>query len=242
LYVFDSAGTRIDSFMLSDVSNGANQATILIATDEATAFFNVDADLAMTAVIPPRGGKICFDATSIDCMSWGNYTGSTAGVGTPFNQCGGLEPGQAARRRLDICGSATLLEFCDDANNSSTDFVVATPAPRNNLNVTGTIPPSTCGNGTLEGLEQCDDNNTNDGDGCSSSCQLEPPFCANEKGDLNGMGGLSPADAVIMLNCVFLDPTGCGLCYTDVNSDDSLTPSDAVAELNAVFLGTPFPC
>jgi cysteine-rich repeat protein len=30
-----------------------------------------------------------------------------------------------------------------------------------------------CGNGTVESGEQCDDNNTNNGDGCSSTCQLE---------------------------------------------------------------------
>ena len=243
LFVFDSAGTLINSFPLSDVLNGNNQAVILIATAEAETFFGITADAPMNPVITPRGGKVCFDATNVDCISWGKYIGSTAGVGTPFNQfCGGLQPGQAARRRLDICGSPTTLEFCDDANNSSTDFLLAVPAPRNNGNQNGIIPPATCGNGSIEGLEQCDDNNTDDGDGCSSSCQVEPPFCANEKGDLNGMGGLSPADAVLMLNCVFLDPTGCGLCYTDVNSDGGLTPSDAVAQLNAVFLGAPFPC
>lgn len=243
LFVFDSAGALISSFPLTDVPNGSNQATILIATPEAETFFGVTADAPMDPVIPPRGGKICYDATNIDCISWGKYTGSSAGTGTPFNQfCGGLEPGQAARRRLDICASPTLLEFCDDANNSSTDFVLALPAPRNNANQNGSIPSSACGNGTIEGLEQCDDNNTTDGDGCSSSCQVEPPFCANEKGDMNGMGGLTPADAVIMLNCVFLDPTGCGLCYSDVNSDGSLTPADAVTELNAVFLGALFPC
>ena len=33
--------------------------------------------------------------------------------------------------------------------------------------------PAVCGNGTLEGAEECDDNNTNDSDGCSSACQLE---------------------------------------------------------------------
>ena len=31
-----------------------------------------------------------------------------------------------------------------------------------------------CGNGTIESGEQCDDRNTNDDDGCSSSCQVEP--------------------------------------------------------------------
>jgi cysteine-rich repeat protein len=34
--------------------------------------------------------------------------------------------------------------------------------------------PEVCGNGLLEGIEQCDDLNTADGDGCSSFCQIEP--------------------------------------------------------------------
>ncbi len=34
-------------------------------------------------------------------------------------------------------------------------------------------PPPTCGNGVVEGTEECDDGNTMNGDGCSSTCQLE---------------------------------------------------------------------
>ena len=39
-----------------------------------------------------------------------------------------------------------------------------------------TAPPAdpVCGNGSLEAGEQCDDGNTLDGDGCSSSCRTEP--------------------------------------------------------------------
>ncbi|MBK8156805.1 MAG: DUF4215 domain-containing protein [Streptococcus sp.] len=33
----------------------------------------------------------------------------------------------------------------------------------------------TCGN-VISGAEQCDDGNTNNGDGCSSACQLESGF------------------------------------------------------------------
>ena len=33
-----------------------------------------------------------------------------------------------------------------------------------------------CGNGNLEGIEQCDDGNTLSGDGCSSTCQAEAAF------------------------------------------------------------------
>jgi choice-of-anchor A domain-containing protein len=36
-----------------------------------------------------------------------------------------------------------------------------------------------CGNGKVEYGEQCDDGNTNNGDGCSSTCQIEPSKCGN---------------------------------------------------------------
>lgn len=34
--------------------------------------------------------------------------------------------------------------------------------------------PPVCGDGTVEGDEQCDDGNTMDGDGCDASCMVEP--------------------------------------------------------------------
>lgn len=37
-----------------------------------------------------------------------------------------------------------------------------------------TLSPATCGNGTIETPEACDDGNTTAGDGCSSTCTLEP--------------------------------------------------------------------
>ena len=74
------------------------------------------------------------------------------------------------------------------------------------------------------------------------------PACAAAKGDLNGVGGLSPADVVLMLNCVFTGNGAgtvggdCNLCYADVNCLNGLTPSDVVLELLRVFNGQPFPC
>lgn len=35
------------------------------------------------------------------------------------------------------------------------------------------VTDGVCGNGAIEGAEQCDDGNTVDGDGCSASCALE---------------------------------------------------------------------
>ena len=45
------------------------------------------------------------------------------------------------------------------------------------LGCDGFVP--VCGNGVVEGDETCDDGNTADGDGCSSSCTLEDPVCGN---------------------------------------------------------------
>ena len=55
-------------------------------------------------------------------------------------------------------------------------------------------PPPTCccGDGVINGGEQCDDGNTVDGDGCSSTCQIEtpppppPPTCCCGDGTING--------------------------------------------------------
>jgi fibro-slime domain-containing protein len=37
-------------------------------------------------------------------------------------------------------------------------------------------PVAVCGDGVINGTEQCDDGNTRPGDGCSASCRLEPGF------------------------------------------------------------------
>ncbi len=41
----------------------------------------------------------------------------------------------------------------------------------------GNMP--TCGNGTREACEDCDDGNTQDGDGCSAACEVEQAVCGN---------------------------------------------------------------
>eukprot|EP01022_Parablepharisma_sp_SALTPOND_P013163 TRINITY_DN173_c2_g1_i5.p1 TRINITY_DN173_c2_g1~~TRINITY_DN173_c2_g1_i5.p1 ORF type:complete len:100 (-),score=2.11 TRINITY_DN173_c2_g1_i5:27-326(-) len=44
---------------------------------------------------------------------------------------------------------------------------------------------SVCGNGVREGSEQCDDGNTNSGDGCDSSCNVESGYiCSGERPDV----------------------------------------------------------
>jgi len=169
LTVFDAAGAMIGTVPFgNNVAIGLSQAKILVATKQATDFFNVPADFTLTTALPLRGGKVCFDVNQVDCVAWGNYTGSSVEVGTPYAQAAGLLLGRAAIRRLDIVAPNNTLENGDDTNQSSNDFINGLSAPRNNAGVAGTIPPSVCGNGVLEGLEQCEA-----GVGCSSTCTLD---------------------------------------------------------------------
>ena len=174
--VYDAAGTETGTFtFLAPVANSANQMTILLATVDAANLFNLSPDF----MLPPgslsaAGGHICWGgATPDECFAWGNFAGSQVGGGTPYHVRAGLIPGYAARRRVDICGTSAL-EACDDTDDTATDFITVIPDPITNAGVHGTLPPSTCANGTLEGLERCDDNNTTDGDGCSAICRIEP--------------------------------------------------------------------
>ena len=52
-----------------------------------------------------------------------------------------------------------------------------------NFKVRSVVSQPVCGNGIVEEGEQCDDGNTVNGDGCSSTCQTEvpppPPVCGN---------------------------------------------------------------
>jgi Ca2+-binding RTX toxin-like protein len=135
VFIFDAAGGQIEEFQLpTDVANGDNQATILIATSQAVTLFGLARDFGMTPVIPAAGGKACFDA--IDCVSWGSYSGSSAGSGPPLNPGGGITTNLAAVRDISG-GDPNLLEDADDTQNSAADFDLLPPRPRNNVGALG---------------------------------------------------------------------------------------------------------
>lgn len=81
--------------------------------------------------------------------------------------------------------SITLLVFVSAVQNSLAqdgDILIFLPAIQ-----AGTAHKTVCGNGILEAGEQCDDGNLLDGDGCSSSCQLEPDVSDPEPVALQGI-------------------------------------------------------
>ena len=129
LKVFDGAGASVGTFTFSDnVANGANLATLLIATSDAASLFAVKSDLSMAPAIQPGGGAVCWDV--VDCVAWGDFSAPSAlpkSPGTPFNAPDGLQLDMAMHRTLSSGGAVT-------------DFVFAPPAPRNNAGEGGTGP------------------------------------------------------------------------------------------------------
>ncbi|MFT3924590.1 MAG: DUF4215 domain-containing protein [Myxococcales bacterium] len=164
--IYGSDGALVqEATFAANVSSALNQDSVLIATAEAQTKFNIVADLTLANPIDPLGGKICFE--TIDCVSWGNYTGPTSGTGHPAGPGDGIPRGKSFERSTK---SNATLEGADDTNDSFTDFQLAVPSPRNNAGQLGTLPASDCGNSTLEGLEGCDDGDNDDTNECNNSC------------------------------------------------------------------------
>lgn len=132
LRTYDDTGKPIGSSTLSaNVSGDANQSTILLATAAAEAEFGLAADfpLAAASSLSPAGGAVCWE--SIDCVSWGSFSGALPSpAGSPAIP-GGLPQGMALRR-TDARDCATLLDSADDSDSSAEDFALATPQPRPN--------------------------------------------------------------------------------------------------------------
>jgi hypothetical protein len=129
LLAYGPAGSPKENFLASDVPGGANQSTILIATQEAAELFGIAADETLSPAnqLDPSGGAVCWE--DLDCVSWGSFGGSLPSPGgTPAPA---IPDGMALRRTI-APGCATLLEPTDDRDNSAADFSVASPAPRPN--------------------------------------------------------------------------------------------------------------
>ena len=129
LHVYDAAGAEIVAAKVTlsgNVTNGANQANILIGTSSVAAAFGVAPDFTLPQNLDKTGGAVCFEA--IDCFSWGTFPGAAAdGSINPFQ----LVTDKAARRSI-ASGDPALLESADDGNSNVADFSAVTPAPKNN--------------------------------------------------------------------------------------------------------------
>jgi hypothetical protein len=141
LKLYDSSGALAHtSTFSSSVTNGANQATILVGDTNTQANLGVVPDLVDEGLnVSAAGGAACWNAGGIpaDCVAWGSFSGGGAleaatgtSAGTPVSS-GGIAAGKAIRRTI-APNCPTLLEAADDTNDSATDFEEVAPAPRDN--------------------------------------------------------------------------------------------------------------
>ena len=145
IVTYDGAGFPFGTqIVLSQVANGANNATVLAGGPTVS---GADAGAAGFTIV--NNGSVCLlSATNVglDCVSFGlsptNPLPSPAG--TPVALPGGaLSAGQSILRSISR-GCPTLLDPADDTNNSATDFALGTPNPRNNASpITETPCPTT---------------------------------------------------------------------------------------------------
>ncbi|HVU00417.1 MAG TPA: DUF4215 domain-containing protein [Polyangiaceae bacterium] len=88
----------------------------------------------------------------------------------------GIVPGGNGTGHFEHVNAPSDLFHCDSGGTLNLVFVVGDGkscyAPSLPVVVT-CVGPGICGNGVLQPDEQCDDGNTNSGDGCSSTCQNE---------------------------------------------------------------------
>ncbi|HEX6227942.1 MAG TPA: hypothetical protein VFZ41_00595, partial [Solirubrobacterales bacterium] len=142
--IYNSSASSIGNFAFSgNVPNGQNQRTILVGDDGVNAAFGLTPDLVNSSFnIPASGGAACFE--NIDCMAWGNFSGSVlSAVGTPVSP-GGISSGMAIQRKISGGNCSNLLDGGDDSNNSVEDFIEQAPHPRNNASAieeTGSCTP-----------------------------------------------------------------------------------------------------
>jgi len=86
-----------------------------------------------------------------------------------------------------------------------------------------------CGDGNLwSGIEDCDDGNVEDGDGCNSVCRTEQAC-----GDANSDGEVTTSDALMVLRYAVGRADICPMSACDVDHSRGVTASDALRVLRA---------
>jgi hypothetical protein len=129
--LYDAGGSPIGTFAFpSDLPGfGVNQQTMLVGDSGVQEAFGVTPDLVDPGFnIPALGGAACWDG--LDCVAWGNFSGTTApSSGIPVDPLG-IPDGKAAERRTSGGECGNRLDPADDTNDSDGDFADATPAPQ----------------------------------------------------------------------------------------------------------------
>jgi cysteine-rich repeat protein len=140
----------------------------------------------------------------------------------------------------DASGSNQLVY---DGDPQRAPLVLGQVTPPASIIVDQTVMPCPiCGDHVIEPPETCDDGNTNDGDGCSSMCQIEVPI----PGDANGDHVVSVDDISACISEIF-DGDGDSITMVsgggfpaspgvDANGDKIVTVADVTATIKLIPL------
>ena len=156
--IFKDGMLEASATFVGNVANGANQASILVASADS----GLIADAILNNPVPAGGGKACFvdpgtpepypsPPQFIDCVAWGSQAGD-ADTGPPAPA---IPAGQSIERTI-ARGCSTALDLPDDTNDSAADFQIAIPSPRpNSMTPTETPcqPGTPGGDPVLQGLK-----------------------------------------------------------------------------------------
>jgi hypothetical protein len=142
IVTYDGGGGLLTNFTIpGSVSNGANQATILIANTASVSGVTADFNAGVNLNVDNTGGTVCFTDSSIaikiDCVAF-DHPGDLnpfmlpagANFGSPFILPGANLDGKSLIRTISG-GCATALDAADDTN-SAADFTFGNGSPRNN--------------------------------------------------------------------------------------------------------------
>ncbi len=132
---YNATGGTLGTFTFGGtVSNSQNQMTVLVADSSYAVTFpsgpSPDGTEA-TFNLSPTGGAVCW--TGLDCVSWGNFSGTVSpSPGPPAASPGGIAAGMALRRTISEGNCSNRLDLGDDTNDSAADFTQQAPHPRSN--------------------------------------------------------------------------------------------------------------
>lgn len=123
---------------------------------------------------------------------------------------------------------------CDDDTTTTTTSSTTTTTTTSSTTSTTTTStsststttmPESCGNGVVDGDEDCDDGNDEDGDACGVDCT--GIVC----GDANGNDTIQSSDALLVLRAAIGERVSCPVQLCDVDGDDAVRASDSLRVL-----------
>ncbi len=127
------------------------------------------------------GNKISGDGCSSDCQK------EVVAPVTCTDSDGGYAPMQVGTVKVNKAGGLSATDYCETAINlreysctGDASFTSVSASCTNGCKDGACLasPVFVCGNGKVEGSEQCDDGNTTSDDGCTFDCRIETLSCA----------------------------------------------------------------